>query len=254
MLTLCPDTNLFVRIVDEERGWEECQKCIADANETIVLQSVIFEVRKVCSERYMEAVESMEDEAKRERLLEKYETNSLLHRLLTEGEDVSALDVVDDLIDDLPQRILALVLRRKMKIFPDPLNSDFIVLENPQEAKSRLEELIGEQILTASDEWLKRKLEDYFQKYDLKKCVTDVENTLSQDPLYFNVKFDMHYLATYLKAKEIWSSLELRTSDTPLYAACKKHPDKFSISYCGSSTRKTCLAKSQVQDGKRKTF
>jgi hypothetical protein len=229
----CPDTNILVRIINEERNWGACEKHMADASEVVLFQCLIFEVRKVCSSRYMEVADSMMDDRRRNQFLKKYDQKSILYELISKGEYVNQLDVVDGLIRDLPSRIFDLILKHKMRIFPDPFQSSSSYIKNPLEVQTQLEGFVKEPLRLPSDTWLRKKLKEYSQRYDLKKYADEVEKLLSRNPLWFDIKKDMHLLSTYRKATEIWPSLQLLTSDKPLSLACNEHPNKFSVFYCG---------------------
>lgn len=230
MAIRCPDTMVLVSVINSERERETCKKQLSDAHELILFQCILIEVTKVCAREYFDTVTAFYSDCVRRKFLEKYEKDSVIHKLVSRNEYTNQLEEMDKLLNDLPSNILKLILCYDMKIFPNPFGSVCSVLEDSKSMSTELKDFIRKILRLPLSFTVNLELEGYIQKYGLEKYVEEAKRSL-YDKLWGKLESDKYALATYLRAKEIWSSLEILTRDRAIFAASKESPDKFSVFY-----------------------
>lgn len=230
MAIRCPDTMVLVSVINREREREACKKQLSDLHKLILFQCVLVEVTKVCAREYFDTAMAFYSDRARRKLLGKYQEDSILYQLTSKNEYTNQLEEVDKLLNDLPSNILKLILCYDMKIFPNPFRSDCSVLESSKNMSAELKDFIKNILRLPLSSTVNLELEDYIQKYGLEKYLEEAKRSLYEE-LWEKLESDKYALATYLKAKDVWPSLEILTRDRAILAASRECPDKFSVFY-----------------------
>jgi len=227
---LCPDTMVFVSIITKERGWRKWPRRISNADERVLLQCVLFEIAKVCEREYFKASIAFCDKKEKTKVLAKYEANSPIVKIASVKTYSHQLVELDSLINNIPQDVCRLISHYNMKIFPDPFQSNYSVLEYRKEIEPDIKKFIKRTAPLPMQEIVMEKLENYIQKYRLERYVEEAERSLPESWPQVE-KNDKFLLATYLKARETWSQLQILTSDEGLKEASNECPSKFFVLY-----------------------
>jgi len=220
---------VIVSIVTMERGWKQWEKRMMDINEKVMVQPVLFETARRCAENYFAVAKALYQEDTRRGVLDKYEPGTPVYNIASQKEYLYQLIELHSLAKNIPEDVFKLLSQHGMKIFPNPFQSSCSVLTNLEEKKLAIKEFVKRAAPLPMPKIVIENLESYIRKYRLEEYLREArKNLLSSWPKAQNDRF---FLATYLKAREVWPRLEILTSDTGLDSAGKQCPSKFSVRY-----------------------
>jgi len=202
---------------------------MTDVNEKVMLQPVLFETARRCAENYFAVARTLYQEDTRREVLDKYEPGTPVYNIASQKEYFYQFIELHNLAKNIPEDVFKLLSQHKMKIFPDPFQSSCSVLTNLKEKESAIKEFMKRAAPLPMPKIVIENLESYIRKYGLGKYLEEARKNLPSS--WPKARDDRFLLATYLKAREAWSRLEILTSDRGLDSAGKERPSRFSVRY-----------------------